>query len=214
MRPHWRRRRRSSPREVDFLAHFQVLARQFPRELARAALETAILRREAVDKFPQAARMYFTRPALEQATTFAVSAYRAQRFSGFDRLIDLGCSIGGDTQALARQAPTLGVDLDPLRLAIGRANLAALGLAAQASFVQADLTAPLPWAPAAGETVGLFFDPARRQAGRRLRSLHDYLPPLETAAGWLAVPGPGGQDFARGADGRTARAAGPALVSF
>jgi hypothetical protein len=41
-----------NPQEKDFLQHFEALSRKFPRDLARAALETAILREEASGKFP------------------------------------------------------------------------------------------------------------------------------------------------------------------
>lgn len=171
------------PREVDFLRHFATLSRRFPAGLARAALETAILRRSAAVKFPLAERMYFTREALEQASGYEVSGYRARRFHDFARLLDLGCSIGGDTLALAQVAPTLGVDLDPLRLAIASANLDALGLSGRARFVQADLAAGLP--VMAGDRLGLFFDPARRAAGRRKFSVRDYHPPLGVIQAWL-----------------------------
>ncbi len=113
-----------APRESDFLRHLTSLCRQYPKELAEAALETAILRLEAAGKFPAAAQMYFTRPALEQASSQEVSRYRCQRFAGFERLLDLGCSVGGDTLSLAELAPTIGIDLDPLRLAMAGANLA------------------------------------------------------------------------------------------
>jgi hypothetical protein len=97
------------PREIDFLAHFSALSRRFPPDLARGALEIAILRREAASKFPFAERMYFHREGLEQATAYEVSAYRAERYRPFDHCIDLGCSIGGDALALAAQfADTLG----------------------------------------------------------------------------------------------------------
>jgi len=33
-----------APREKDFLAHFQRLCKNYPREIARGALETATLR--------------------------------------------------------------------------------------------------------------------------------------------------------------------------
>ena len=121
------------PREANFLGHFQVLSRSYPADLARAALEAAILRGEATSKFPFADRLYFTREALEQASSFEVSAYRAERFRTFPYLADLGCSAGGDTLALAAIAPTLGIDLDPLRLAMAQANVQALGLAERAS---------------------------------------------------------------------------------
>lgn len=171
------------PREADFLRHFDALSRAYPAELARAALEVTILRQEAQAKFPAAERMYFTRPALEQATAFPVAVYRAQRFAGQERLLDLGCSVGGDTLALAALAPTLGVDLDRVRLGMARANVHALGLGEQATFVQADLTSPLPLSLPSG--AGVFFDPARRTGDRRLFSVRDYQPPLSILQSWL-----------------------------
>jgi hypothetical protein len=171
------------PREADFLTHFTTLNRKYPTELARAALETAILRREAASKFPDAERMYFTRPALEQASSYAISSYRSERYRPFPRLADLGCSIGGDTQAFAQIAPVTGIDLDPLRLVMAQANLHALGLDVRADFTQADLKASLPLA--AGPALALFFDPARRSAAKRAYSVHDYQPPLAIVEGWL-----------------------------
>jgi hypothetical protein len=138
-----------APRENDFLAHLTSLSRRYPKELASAALEIAILRLEARGKFPEAEKMYFTRPALEQASSQAVASYRCQRFAGCARLLDLGCSIGGDTLALSRLAPTIGIDLDPLRLSMAAANLAganleALSPAHETLLIQADLRDPLP----------------------------------------------------------------------
>lgn len=170
------------PREEDFLAHFTMLSRRYPAGIARAALETAILRREAETKFPQAERMYFTREALEQATAYAVSSYRARRYEAFPEAADLGCSIGGDSIALARKAHTVGVDIDPLRLRMAQENLRALGLADRSIFVQADLEYPLPFR---GKEIALFFDPARRSRGRRIFSVRDYHPPLAIVHTWL-----------------------------
>lgn len=173
----------AQPREVDFLKHFDSLSRKYPAELARAALETAILRQEARLKFPKADQMYFTRPALEQATGFEVASYRARRFAGMSRLLDLGCSIGGDTLALAELAPTIGIDLDRVRLGMARANLEASGRAERADFVQADLTMALPlWLPPG---AGFFFDPARRLGEQRIFSVRNYQPPLSILEAWL-----------------------------
>lgn len=77
------------PYEEAFLPLFTELSRSFPAELARAALEIAILRKEASAKFPQAEQLYFTSSALEQASADAVSAYRARRFHPFSLLLDL-----------------------------------------------------------------------------------------------------------------------------
>jgi hypothetical protein len=174
-----------SPGEADFLIHFQTLVRSHPRELARAALEIAILRTEAQAKYPFAEVMYFTREALQQASSWDVSTYRARRFQGFGSLLDLGCSIGGDTLALVGVAPTIGIDLDPLRLVMAHENVRALNAIHPVAFLQADLSAPLPLSPLPSSTA-LYFDPARRADGRRLFSVQDYHPPLSVVRDWLA----------------------------
>jgi hypothetical protein len=173
-----------APREKDFLADFQMLAKRFPRELARSALTTAILRGEAEQKFPQAEKMYFTREALEQATPWQVSRMRSQRFRGFEKILDLGCSIGSDSLALAGAAPVLGVELDPLRVAMARQNAKALRV--RAEFLQADLE-HLPLCLTGGEFQGaaIFFDPARRQDHQRVFSVQDYQPALSIIEDWL-----------------------------
>jgi hypothetical protein len=173
------------PREAQFLQHFQTLERRFPSSLARAALETAILRREAAQKFTQAEQMYFTREALEQASAEAVSAYRSRRYQGFQFALDLGCSVGGDTLALAPVARVIGLDRDPLRLGMAQANAQALGLRAQAGFIQADLQDGLPLRFSGAQRTALFFDPARRTAGRRTFSVEAYSPPLSSIRAWL-----------------------------
>jgi hypothetical protein len=135
--------------------------------------------------------MYFTREALEQASAYEVSAYRAERYRPYDFIADLGCSIGGDTLALAGAAPVLGLDIDPLRLAMAGANLcAASGVNPFRSdrnlFILADLTASLPFSPSSlPSSSALFFDPARRSAHRRAFSVHDYHPPLSIIREWL-----------------------------
>ncbi len=175
-----------SPREELFLSLFTTLSKRYPIELARAALGIAILRSEAANKFPFAEKLYLTREALEQASSWEVSNYRAQRYRGYSHLLDLGCSVGADTLALAQIAPTTGFDRHPLRLAMARANAHALESGRNAGFVQADLTAPLPVSFIPSRT-GLFFDPARRGSGRRLYSVRQYQPPLEVIRNWLSV---------------------------
>lgn len=180
------------PRQVDFLHHYQALCRWFPKELARAALEIAILRLEAVDKFHFANKLYFTRSALEQASNYELSAYRARRYQGFNRVADLCCSVGGDTLALAAVLPVIGVDRDPLRLQMAQANLAVCGLSEKVNFIRADLTAPLPFynpKPTIHNTqspyLSLFFDPARRKEEQRVFSVKAYQPPLSVIKSWL-----------------------------
>lgn len=177
-----------APREEDYLRNFQELSRKFPPDLARASLEIAIQRRSAAVKFPFADQLYFSREALEQASSWDVAIYRAQRLSGFERLLDLACSAGGDTLALAAATPgfehVIGIDIDPMRLAMAQANLAALGLQERVDLLLADLRRPLPFLN--GGNTAIFFDPGRRAGGRRLHSVDHYQPPLAVVRTWLA----------------------------
>jgi len=173
-----------APREEDYLPCFQRLAHDYPPDLARAALETAILRRKAVGKFPFADKLYLTREALEQATPYEVASYRATRFRESSLVADLGCSVGGDTIALAQVTHTLGVDRDPLRLAMARENLGVLGLNERTGLVRADLERHLPLSP--DRPIALFFDPSRRRDSERVFSVRAYSPPLAVVKTWLA----------------------------
>lgn len=171
-----------TPREANFLSFLESLRRQYPRELAKASLEIAILRGEAIKKFPDAHRMYFVREALEQASSYQVSSFRAKRYKGYERIVDLGCSIGGDTLTLGAMAPTIGIDRDPLRLAIAQENLRVLGQGA--NFLLADLSENLPLGGLSPSRVGLFFDPSRRTDHGRVFSVNNYSPPLSIIKEW------------------------------
>ncbi len=129
--------------------------------------------------------MYFIRAALEQSSSFEISSYRAQRYRTFDRIADLGCSVGADTLALAQVAlgTVLGLDLAELRLCMAQANLAALDLANRVGFILADLNFPLPLS--ISPSLSLFFDPSRREQGRRFFSVRQYYPSLDVLQGWL-----------------------------
>ncbi len=91
------------------LALITGLRASFAPDQAAALLDQARLRRRAVDKFPYADRLLFTDEALQQASSRAVAAYRAQQFAALAdrlsdsplRIADLGCGIGADTIALS-----------------------------------------------------------------------------------------------------------------
>lgn len=137
-----------------------------------AALGQVELRRRAAMKLgDDAARMYFTRGALEQATRARVAAHRAARVAvAGPSVVDLTCGIGGDLVAFARAGLTAaGVDLDPLRVEIARANLAALGLGGAVSVADATTLDLTPFATA-------YADPARRSARGRTFSADDWTP--------------------------------------
>jgi SAM-dependent methyltransferase len=149
---------------------------------AHAILETIMLRQRAGEKFERAYEMYFTRPALEQASAEIVSRYRAERFrrAGLNTIADLGCGIGGDALALAEGAKVTGVDSDPIRLAMARENVAAYGLGAGFQPMLADLNELEPL-----EVSAVFADPGRRdERGKRIYSVRQYRPPLDILLSW------------------------------
>lgn len=163
-----------NPTEESFLSCLTKLHQQFDSDLAKAALETVILRKKAGTKFSHADSMFFTRAGLEMASGEIVSRYRAKRFGKFDRVADLCCGIGGDSIGLASISnlhSLISVDLDPLHLELAKLNLAAYN--ARADFIQADLAKEKP--PRAD---AYFFDPSRRAAHKRIFSVKDYQPPL------------------------------------
>jgi SAM-dependent methyltransferase len=139
-----------------------------------AALTQVTLRRRAEEKFgADAARMYFTPEGLEQATRRPVADHRAARLTAAatGTVIDLGCGIGGDLLATARAGiVSAGVDLDPLRVAVAEANLAALGLAGAVMVADATEVDTGPFDVA-------FADPARRTGRGRTFDADDWTPP-------------------------------------
>jgi SAM-dependent methyltransferase len=169
--------------------HLQIatwLRQKLPQTQAQAVLETIVLRQHAAAKFSRAAQMYFVRPALEQASAEVVTLHRARRFAqlGCRQIADLGCGIGGDAIALAAQAEVIGVEWEPLRLAMAQENVRVYGRAARFHPLQADLHDLTPLK----HTDALFFDPARRdEYGRRFFSLSQYRPPLSLIEQWRAV---------------------------
>ena len=164
---------------VDTLAALTRLRKSATPEQAAAAWEMADLRRRGVSKFGlEAARMFFVREALEQASGLGTAAYHAQRLkkAGISTVADLGGGIGGDALAFARArlAVTL-YERDPVRALFAGENARTLELAERVQVVQADVTATDLAADAA------WLDPARRQDKRRVWDPEDFSPPLS----WL-----------------------------
>jgi SAM-dependent methyltransferase len=138
-----------------------------------AALGQVELRRQAAPKLgDDAARMYLTRDGLEQATRSSVARHRASRVAlAGPSVVDLTCGIGGDLVAFARAGlTTAGIDLDPLRVEMARANLLALGLGGAVEVADATTLDVAPFATA-------YADPARRGARGRTFRADDWTPP-------------------------------------
>ncbi len=151
--------------------------------LAAGALTQTELRRRAAGKFgADAARMFFTRAGLEQATRAAVADRRAARLAaaGVTTLADLGCGLGSDALAAARAGIRVyAVDADPLTAAVATANAEATGLAHLVTVECADATTvPVE------KYDAVFADPARRRSGGgRVFDPKAYSPPWDFVAG-------------------------------
>ncbi|WP_104194001.1 methyltransferase domain-containing protein [Cryobacterium sp. M25] len=152
-------------------------------DLVTAVLSQSRLRARAVPKFGEfAGRMLFTEAGLEQATRLRVAALHAGRFAGasLNRVVDLGCGIGGDAMALAAMDLTVtGVDADEVTATVASYNLAPFENASvlHSSAEDVDL---------AGFDAA-WLDPARRTAGHsntsRLTRPEDYSPHLDFVFG-------------------------------
>ncbi|MCY7401097.1 MAG: methyltransferase domain-containing protein [Nocardioides sp.] len=144
-------------------------------ERSAAATTQVRLRVRAVAKFGEAApHLFFTTDALEQATRQRVAAHRAARLAAAipgGSVIDLGCGIGGDLIAFARAGLiAAGIDLDPVRVEMARANLDALGLAGAVQVGDATAIDPSGFDAA-------FADPARRGGRGRIFDVDGWTPP-------------------------------------
>ncbi len=167
----------------DPLGAQRTLRRTASAEHVAAAVTQVRLRQRAVEKFGDLAeRMYFTPEGLEQSTRLPVATHRAARVhaAGSSTLIDLGCGIGGDLVAFASAGLTCaGVDLDPVRVAVAEANLAALDLGGAVSVADATTMDTTPFDVA-------YADPARRSAQGRSFDIAEWTPPwsfIETLLG-------------------------------
>lgn len=161
--------------DLDPLRAQTVLRKDgFEPAYVAAAMTQVELRARGTAKFGELAqRMYFTPDGLEQATRLPVADHRAARLQAFRAasVVDLGCGIGGDLIATARAGITAaGIDLDPVRVAVARANLDALGLAGAVQVADATVIDHSPFDVA-------FADPARRGERGRVWDAEGWTPP-------------------------------------
>ena len=152
----------------------QQLRKSLTPAQCSAVLSLAAARRRAANKFPDAACMFFTDRALQQATDFWLGAYKASCYPTNVPVVDLGCGIGGDLMAMARRGPATGVDRDQQCSIYAAANGRSLGLNQMsvrcADIDDVDVAEFLAW----------HIDPDRRVGDKRTVQLDCFEPNRET----------------------------------
>ena len=155
------------------------LRTEYPPDLVAAALTQQALRTAAREKFSRADAMLFTRAGLEQASSELTATHSARRFAGLALVADLCCGIGGNLTALAAGVGRLvAVDADVDALRFAGHNAVVYGAAEGVTLVCADVHRLTYGSARSARLAGLFVDPARRAADRRLRA-GDSEPPLD-----------------------------------
>ncbi|MFZ9857297.1 MAG: class I SAM-dependent methyltransferase [Roseiflexaceae bacterium] len=160
------------------LSSMSFLRKHIDASHAAALFELAWVRQRATTKFTDGHRLWFTREALEQASHERVAQARLVHVAAATHIADICCGCGGDALTLATVAPTIALDTDTTRIALAKANLAQRNL--HATCIVADATTYA--VPDSVDVV--FFDPGRRQHGKRIFDADDYIPPLSLANQW------------------------------
>ncbi|MCA9320062.1 MAG: hypothetical protein KDB53_04975 [Planctomycetes bacterium] len=158
----------ADPRRSDQV--LRSLRDELPADLAAALIDQMRGRASLARRHPRASELFTTTRAAAQATSAVVAAWRARRFAGVASVADLGCGLGADSMALAREAPTIAVDRDPALLILTRANLAQVDR--PSLCLRADLPQTMPlvdW---------IFADPDRRSGSGRETDPELASPPL------------------------------------
>ncbi len=171
-------------------AAIQKLRKNADAQQVHAALTIADVRRRAggpKGKFAEIADHFFAPPeALEQATSLAIARYKARALNHQPELhdkaviVDFCAGIGGDALAFAAVAPTIAIEMSPVRAWCLSQNAAATGV--NLEIIQDDMLCVLPTLCEQlnhrhpDRTPIFHIDPARRSGGKRSHAWADMIP--------------------------------------
>lgn len=157
-------------------------------ELISLALAQRALRLRAGSRLRDPERLVLTRDGLEQATATSVAQHRASVFAGLGTVADVCCGIGGESRELvAGVERVIGLDRDPVHLALARHNVGAESAAGARGSFEALLGDAEALPLRAGEVDAILVDPARREGASRRRGHEETSPPLATCLAWTEV---------------------------
>lgn len=155
----------------------QRLEREFTPEFCRVLLDCATARNRFSQKFWRGDEWLLSGTAGEQASPWQIARWRAETLGevagGGGKLVEVGCSVGGDTGFLTRHFQVTAYEMDPGRALLCPFNVALVGEPERLK-VFADEAA-------LHELQGdiLYCDPARR-SHKRLSSPTEWSPPLQS----------------------------------
>lgn len=144
----------------------------------RLLIEVAANRQKLKGRIADPDRFFALGEGAEQLTATPVARWRAARMDRVlpqGKVLELGCGLGGDLLEMARYREVVAWERDPQRLQLARLNLEAADLAHRVEFCLGDWReAELP------QSAGVFVDPVRRRAGRRVFDPEKCDPPLSS----------------------------------
>lgn len=162
------------------VASLTRLRKSHPADRVGVALELTKARQKAVTKFPRrGASLLADVSGMEQATSLAAAAHKAQRFleAGMTQVLDVCCGIGGDAMGFADAGlNVVAIDRDPVRAWMAGRNAGCATRVASAESLLDDHPSPCS---------ALHLDPARRTGAGRVFRLADYHPDPTTIAALL-----------------------------
>ncbi|MFZ0324925.1 MAG: SAM-dependent methyltransferase [Actinomycetes bacterium] len=123
-------------------------------------------------------RWLFTPEGAQQVTRPEVARHRADRYRAAapDEVIDLGCGLGSDLDALSTVADAVGVEQDRATALMAAHNVPAALVVTETAESYVARTRP-------GRTTAVFADPGRRRGGRRVLDPDRWSPPLPWVMG-------------------------------
>ncbi|MHA2180132.1 MAG: hypothetical protein ACXAAH_01775 [Promethearchaeota archaeon] len=148
-------------------------------------LEEVHLQVKGREKFPRSAQMTFTREGLAQASSKNVAEYRTwkmrQKLGVIQKSMDVGSGIGGDTIAMALRWKVISVEKDPVIMGMLKHNVTVYNVDENVDFILGDITELIDdkeFQKKLNNINCIFFDPSRRNKGKRTVKIEEYEPPL------------------------------------
>lgn len=150
------------------------LEREYAPEYCRALLDCAQARLRFADKLKDGRHWLLTGTAAEQASSWPMARWRAERLKTARpnaSVLELGCGIGGDTVFLTQVSTVTAFEQCPARTLLCRYNVEKFGRSEHLTLENSEAELE------ALEGEILYCDPSRR-SHKRISSPQDWEPPL------------------------------------